>query len=195
MRFQIIVCHPLAHSYTHALADTVARALRAGGHAVATTDLYCEGFEPAMTPQERQSYFQPPYASASVDMHIERLRRAEGIVLCFPQWWYSMPAMLKGYIERVWGPGIAFEHLAEGGIRPLLTHVRVFGVVTTYGSPWWVTRLWAGDPGRALLMRTIRPLCGPRARSFYLAHYDMDRSTVASRAAFLDRVHTRVARI
>ncbi len=195
MRYLIIYCHPLRDSYTHALSDGVAQALQASGHAVEITDLYREGFEPAMTAHERQSYFRPPYDYAAVAVHVERLRRAEGIVLCFPQWWYSMPAMLKGYIERVWGPGIAFEHLAHGGIRPRLTHIRVFGVVTTYGSPWWVTRLWAGDPARALLMRTIKPLCGRRVRSFYLAYYDMDRSTAVSRAAFLDRVRRRIARL
>ena len=94
-----------------------------------------------------------------------------------------MPAMLKGYFDRVWGPGIAFAHDPAGGrIRPLLTHIRVFGVVTSYGSPWWVTRLVAGDPGRKVLMRALKPMCGPRVRSFYLAHYDMDRSTPASTA-------------
>lgn len=195
MRYQIIVCRPLRDSYAHALAGAAAQALAARGHSVEVVDLYDEGFEPALTARERQSYFQPPYDTASVAPYVERLRRAEAIVFCFPQWWYSMPAMLKGYIERVWGPGIAFEHLAGGGIRPLLTHIRVFGVITTYGSPWWVTRLWAGDPGRALMMRTLKPLCGARVQSFYLARYDMDRSTAASRAAFLDRVRTYVARL
>lgn len=195
MRYLIICCHPLRDSYTHALSDAVAQALQGSGHAVEVIDLYREGFEPAMTAHEWQSYFRPPYDYAAVAVHVERLRRAEGIVFCFPQWWYSMPAMLKGYIDRVWGPGIAFEHLPQGGIRPLLTHIRVFGVVTTYGSPWWVTTFWAADPGRALLMRTIRPLCARRAQTFYLAHYDMDRSTVASRARFLQRIHTRIARL
>lgn len=195
MRFQIVVCHPLRDSYAHALAGAAAQALTANGHGVELVDLYEENFEPALTARERQSYFQLPYDTASLVRYVEALRRAEGIVFCFPQWWYSMPAMLKGYIERVWAPGVAFEHQAEGGIRPLLTHVRVFGVITTYGSPWWVTRLWAGDPCRALMMRTLRPLCGRRVRSFYLAQYDLDRSTAASRAAFLERVRARAARL
>ncbi len=107
-----------------------------------------------------------------------------------------MPAMLKGYFDRVWGPGIAFEHDRAGGrIRPLLTHIKLFGVVTSYGSPWWLVRWIAGDPGRKVLMRGLRPMCGLRATAFYLAHYDMDRSTPSSRAAFLARVRARVARI
>ena len=68
-------------------------------------------------------------------------------------------------------------------------------MVTSYGSPWWVTRLVAGDPGRKVLMRALKPMCGPRVRSFYLAHYDMDRSTPASRQAFLERVRAVVSGI
>ena len=105
-----------------------------------------------------------------------------------------MPAMLKGYFDRVWAPGTAFTHDLEGGrIKPLLTNVKLFGVVTTYGSPWWLVRFYAGDPGRKVLMRALKPMCGSGVRSFYLAHYDMDRSTPASRAKFLDTVKARVA--
>jgi NAD(P)H dehydrogenase (quinone) len=107
-----------------------------------------------------------------------------------------MPAVLKGYFDRVWAPGIAFEHNRAGGsIRPLLTHIKVFGVVTTYGSPWWIVRLVAGDPGRKVLMRGLKPMCGRRVRSFFLAQYDLDRATLEARTAFIARVRTRIGRI
>jgi NAD(P)H dehydrogenase (quinone) len=67
-----------------------------------------------------------------------------------------MPAMLKGYFDRVWAP------------------------VTTYGAPWWITRLIASDPGRKVLMRALKPMCGRHVRSFFLAQYDVDRSTPLS---------------
>ncbi len=104
--------------------------------------------------------------------------------------------MLKGYFDRVWAPGIAFEHdLTKGYIRPLLTHIKLFGVVTTYGSPWWITRVVAGDPGRKVLMRALKPMCGRQIHSFFLAQYDLDRSTPAARTAFIARVRARVAEI
>ena len=107
-----------------------------------------------------------------------------------------MPAILKGYVDRVWGPGIAFAPDAAGGrILPLLRNVRLFGVVTSYGSPWWFARLVAGDPGRKVMLRALRPLCARGAETFYLAHYDMDRSTPKSRQAFLARVEARLRRI
>ena len=189
MHLQVVHCHPLTDSYSHALAAAIVTTLEARGHSVTATDLYRDRFDPVMRPPERASYYQPPYDGAAVAAYIDLLRRVDGLIFCFPQWWFGMPAVLKGYFDRVWGPGIAFSHdLASGRIRPLLTNIRVFGVVTTYGSPWWLTRFYAGDPGRKVLLRALKPMCGGEVRSFYLAQYRMDHATEASRRAFLDRV-------
>lgn len=193
MQFQVVHCHPLADSYSHALAAAVVEELEQRGHDVTTTDLYRDGFDPAMNAVERRSYYQPAYEGAAVAEYIELLRRVDGVIFCFPQWWFGAPAMLKGYFDRVWAPGVAFTHdLAGARLKPLLRNIKVFGVVTSYGSPWWVTRMVAGDPGRKVLMRALKPMCGAGVRSFYLAHYDMDRSTAATRQAFLDRVRRAV---
>ena len=193
MLIQVVHSHPLEDSYNHALFKTIVETLQ-HRHEVIATDLYREQFSPAMTEAERRSYYHGPYAEEAVSRFIEQLRRADGIIFCFPHWWFSMPAMLKGYFDRVWAPGTAYAHdLAGGRIKPLLTHIRLFGVVTSYGSPWWLTRMVMQDPGRKVLFRALKPMCGPRVRSFYLAHYDMDRSTPASRSAFIERVRARVA--
>ncbi len=68
-------------------------------------------------------------------------------------------------------------------------------MVTSFGSPWWLTRIVMQDPGRKVLFRALKPMCGSGVRSFYLAHYDMDRSTPASRSAFMERVRARVSDI
>jgi len=193
--FQVIHAHPLADSYNHALFRTVVETLELRGHQVIATDLYREGFDPLMTADERRTYLAADYDSSAVMSYAEILQRVDGIVFCFPQWWFGMPAVLKGYFDRVWVPGVAFEHdLAHGRLKPLLSNVKVFGVVTSYGSPWWIARLYAGDPGRKALLRALKPMCS-RASSFYLAHYAMDQSTTATRAAFLEKVKSRIARL
>jgi putative NADPH-quinone reductase len=107
-----------------------------------------------------------------------------------------MPAMLKGWVDRVWGPGTAFVYDSKDGhLRPNLHNIKLFGVVTSYGSSWWIVRVFAGDAGRKVLMRGMKPLCAKDAQSFYLAHYGMDASTPASREAFLEKVRRRIARI
>jgi NAD(P)H dehydrogenase (quinone) len=161
MLIQIVHCHPLTESYNHALFQTIVAALEQNGHEVATTDLYRERFDPVMSPDERRSYYEASYDNAGVSAGAALLRRTDGIIFCFPHRWFSMPPMLKGYFDRVWAPGIAFEcDRARGRIQPLLTHIKLFGAVTTYGSPWWITRLVAGDPGRKVLMRALKPMCG-----------------------------------
>ena len=168
MHFQVVQCHPLADSYSHALTGAIAEALQQRGHQVTVTDLYRDGFDPVMSVAERRSYYEPAYDGAAVARYTDVLRRIDGIVFCFPHWWFSMPAMLKGYFDRVWAPGIAFTHdLAGARLIPLLCNIKIFGVVTSYGSPWWITRLVAGDPGRKVMMRALRPMCGLRARSFF----------------------------
>jgi putative NADPH-quinone reductase len=197
MLVQVVHCHPLAQSFNHALFQAIVETLRQRGHEVIATDLYREGFSPALTGAERGRYFEPGYvAGADVAAQIDALKRVDAIIFCFPHWWFSMPALLKGYFDRVWAPGVAFQHdLAGGRITPLLTHIKHFGVVTSYGSPWWLTRLVAGDPGCKVLMRALKPMCGRGVRSFYLAQYDMDRATQAQRQAFLERVRRVVGRL
>jgi NAD(P)H dehydrogenase (quinone) len=196
LRIQVVHGHPLNDSYNAALFQRITDTLRAGGHQVFATDLYREKFGPTLSPAERRSYFDLPYDDSAVASYTETLRSADGIVFCFPHWWFSMPAIVKGYFDRVWGPGIAFAHDQAGGrIVPKLTNIKLFGVVTSYGSPWWLVKFYAGDPGRKVLMRGLRPMCHPKAETFYLTHYDMDRSTAETRAAFLEKVAARLRRI
>lgn len=196
MRVQVVHAHPRDDSYNHALFRAMVDSLTAAGHQVTATDLYRSGFVPAMRPEERATYYAPPYDESQVAELAHELRRAEAFIACFPHWWFAMPAMMKGYFDRVWGPGIAFDHDPAGGrIRPLLTGLKLFGVVTSYGAPWWLVRLAMGDPGRKVLLRALKTACAPQAKSFWLAHYDMDRSTPESRMAFIETVRARVARL
>ena len=196
MRIQVVHCHPLTGGYNHALYGAIVETLRRNGHDVVATDLYREGFQPAMTERERATYMEEGYDRSAVAGYCETLKSVEGLILCFPHWWFSMPAMLKGWVDRVWGPGIAFDYdPADHHLAPALHNIKLFGVVTSYGSPWWIVTLFAGNAGKKVLMRGMKPLCAKDVRSFYLAHYGMDASTPRSRQAFLDKVRARIARI
>ena len=99
---------------------------------------------------------------AGVADHVARLKAADAIVLCFPTWWYGMPAILKGYFDRVWTNEVAFTLPPGGGaIRPALTNITKFWVVTTYGSPWWLMTLVLRHPGPRRAARRPRPVMRP----------------------------------
>jgi len=196
MRIQVIHCHPLDDSFNHALFRGIVETLRNNGHDVVATDLYREGFQPAMTEAERRTYMGNGYDDSAITRYVETLTSVDGVIFCFPHWWFSMPAMLKGYVDRVWGPGTAFVYDAtDNHLVPNLHNIRLLGVVTTFGTPWWVVRLYAGDPGRKVFRRGLHPMCARRVSTFWLAHYGMDRSSRRSRERFLERVKTRLAAV
>jgi putative NADPH-quinone reductase len=112
-------------------------------------------------------------------------------VLVFPVWNFGFPAILKGFLDRVFLPGVSF-HLENGLAQPNLTHLRCLMAVTTYGAPWW-RALLIGDPPRKSVMRMLRVLVAPRAHRRYLALHDMNRQTEAGRAAFLRKVERAMA--
>lgn len=189
MRILLIYAHPVEGSFSSHLRDVALQALEQSGHQVQITDLYAENFPPALSRQERLNYDNTDANMADISTHVERLRWAEGLVLVFPTWWYGMPAILKGYFDRVWVPGVAFELGASAGaLRPRLQHIRVLAVVTTYGAPWWFNRLFMGDPCRRVLKRGLAALLSPKARRIYLAQYGMDKATEESRRRFSAKV-------
>src|SRR4051794_19140512 len=118
MQIQVVHCHPLTGSYDHALFSAIVETLEKGGHQVIATDLYREGFAPAMTEQERRTYMGNDYDTSAVAQYVETLKKVDGVILCYPHWWFSMPAMLKGWVDRVWGPGIAFTYAPGGQLQP-----------------------------------------------------------------------------
>lgn len=195
MRVLVVYAHPLADSFAAALHRAVLAALRQAGHAVDDCDLYAEGFDPVLTAAERRAYNAPEPELSAVAEHVARLKAADALVLCFPTWWYGMPAILKGYFDRVWAKDVAFT-LPEGGgaIRPALFNIKKFWVVTTYGSPWWLVKLVLRDPVRAVLLGGLARLCGSGVETRFLALYNIDGATPARCAAFLAKVERAVAR-
>ena len=127
--------------------------------------------------------------------HIAHLRWAEGLVFVYPTWWYGLPAMLKGWLDRVWAPGVAFSMPEPNTkIGPLMTHIRLLGVITTCGAPMWWSHV-VGHPGRRTITRGIRALCARRCRTFFMAHYLMDSSTDDSRQRHLAVVAARMDKL
>jgi len=196
MRILLVLAHPLEDSFAAAVAQTARDALVANGHAVDWLDLYREGFDPRLAPAERAGYFDAPYDASAVAPLVERLQAAEGLVLVFPQWWFGFPAILKGWFDRVFAPGVAFAHDPAGGrILPRLGNIRHFHALTTTGSPWWIVKLVMGDPVRRVLRRAIAPMCAKGLRFGMTALHDMDRATQAQREAHLARVRRVMGRV
>lgn len=190
MRCLVVYCHPLPDSYGAALNATALEALRAAGHEVHHLDLYALNFDPVLGPAERRSYLNDTARNIdAVAEHVNALRWAEALIVIYPTWMYGPPAMLKGWLDRVMLPGVAFT---LGGhplipIRGALHNIRTFVGITTSGAPWWWLRV-IGDPGRSLFMRGLRPLFAKRCHARWLQLHAMNYQSQRHRQKFLTRV-------
>lgn len=194
MKILVVFCHPVRDSFAGAILDRCIADLGCAGHEVTVKDLYAEGFNPVMSADERRAYEDPPANQQQVAGEIAALREARGLLLIYPTWWYGLPAMLKGWFERAWLPGVAFNLDPQRGISTHgLQAIDRLMVVTTFGAPRWFNRLWMGDPGRKVVLRGFRPLLARRCRSAWAAIYAMDQSTPARRARFLQHVSRKLA--
>ena len=186
MRVLVLYAHPVETSFQGALHRAVVAALTAAGHSVDDCDLYAENFDPALSRQERLDYHDTSINQRAVEDYVRRVKQAEAMVLVFPVWNFGYPAILKGFFDRVFLPGVSFDLTSDGNVIGLLTHIRKLAAVTTYGGTRFRAIL-AGDPPRKAVKRVLWGQTSPRTKVTYLAYYDMNRSTDASRAKFLTR--------
>jgi len=196
MRALVVYCHPREGSFTSAVRDLVISKLEAAGAEIRLTDLYRRGFAPCLTADELACYEDESCNQALVQSDCDDLKWCDTLIFVYPTWWYGLPAMLKGWLDRVMVPGVAFTMpKAEGEtIGPGLTHITRLGVFTTCGASFWLTR-FIGAPGRRTLIRGVGILCAKRKRTAFAAHYLMDSSTPESRARHLARVDRQMNRL
>src|SRR5579872_2545412 len=192
MRVLVLFAHPLETSFGAALHREVVATLKARGHEVDDCDLNAEGFDPVLTRQDRIEYHDPSVNRARVAPYVDRLLAAEALVLVFPVWNYGYPAILKGFFDRVFLPGVSFT-LENGILKPTLDNIGKLAAVTTYGGSRWLTILM-GDPPRRNFQRSLRQNIRPGAPAHYLALYDMNRANQARCTRFLARVRDVMGR-
>ena len=194
MRILVVYCHPVPESFCAALRDTSVQTLTESGHDVHLLDLYAEGFDPVMSAAERRVYNDVAPDDPVLKKHGELIHWANAILFVYPTWWYGLPAMLKGWLERVWAKDVAFTLTPpDGALKPLMTHIEKVAIVTTCGASRWLSFL-VGQPGRKTILRGLRTLCAVTCRTMYMAHYDMDASTPASRGRYLRDVRRKLER-
>ena len=197
MKILLVYCHPVPTSFNAAIFTKARETLERAGHDLHIIDLYAENFSPVLTRAEREVYNDhPEQLEAKMPGHIAALRWAEGMVFVFPTWMYGPPAMLKGWLERTWLPGVTFEIAKKKGerTRPLMQHIRRLVVVTTSGSPaWWMFVI--RNPGKSLFTRGLRACFNKACKTTWLQLYNMNCVTAGDREKFLGKVERALERL
>jgi putative NADPH-quinone reductase len=142
MKTLIIYYHPYEGSYCHSILGAVKTGLKKGGHACKVIDLDIDGFDPVMRGKDLKAFGEAgrgeDILTTDVDPIVlrykKRLEWAERIVMIFPIWWMTMPAMMKGFIDKVIFPGVAYD--MEGGrLKSRLKNLRQVTVISTMNTP------------------------------------------------------------
>lgn len=160
MNVSVILAHPVQGSFNHAIANAAVTVLKDNGHEITFHDLYAERFDPVLPSGEITKNAALP---GDIKKHCEELAHAEGIVIIHPNWWGQPPAILKGWIDRVIRPGLAYE-FKEGdsgeGVPCGLLKVRAALVFNTSNTREDREREVFGDPLETIWQNCVFGLCG-----------------------------------
>lgn len=194
MKVSVILAHPSEGSFNSALARACVAALRKNGHTVSFHDLYRERFDPVLPAKERRKNVRLP---ALVARHCREIAAAEGLVLVHPNWWGEPPAILKGWVDRVLRPGVAYDFPPgpEGaaGLPIELLKVRCCLVLNTSDTPREREEKELGDPLQTIWKNTLA-FCGVRNYHRFMYRVIVT-STPAQRERWLADARSRITRL
>lgn len=191
MNISMILAHPDPGSFNHAIAKAAYEQARANGHTVFFHDLYAEHFDPLLLKTEMPKDTLLP---SVIDRHCTEICKADGIVIIHPNWWGQPPAILKGWIDRVIRPGVAYEFLENDsgeGVPNGLLKAQAALVFNTSNTESTREQKVFGDPLETIWKNCIFGLCG--VTNVYRRMFGvMVTSTEAERKAWLDEVRSRI---
>jgi NAD(P)H dehydrogenase (quinone) len=192
MRVLYVYCHPLPESFHAAIRDGALQGLQKAKHSVDLLDLYAEGFDPVLSADARRRYHDTDRNRQGLEQYVSRLLSADALVLQFPTWSFGPPAMLKGFLDRMFMPGVAFDLSDPSHVRPILHNITKMAGIVTYGRPWH-NALYMGNPPRKIVKRYVPSFIKKGAPVSYHALYHMNVATKEKRKWFIDKVSAAMA--
>lgn len=187
MKISLILAHPDPNSFNHAIAQTAVEALKKNGHKIFFHDLYQETFDPLLPAEE---ILKDAVLAPDIQRHCEEIANADGIIIVHPNWWGQPPAILKGWVDRVIRPGVAYEFLegdsGEGVPRGLLKAQTAL-IYNTSNTEAQREKNIFGDPLEMIWKNCVFSLCG--VNNFHRRMFNVIvTSTAKQRKNWLDSV-------
>ena len=146
-----------------------------------------------LSAEGRRHYHDESVNQRGLEPLVARLKAAEALVLQFPTWCFGPPAMLKGFFDRLFMPGVAFDLKNPARVAPMLGNIRKIAGIVTYGRPR-LTALYMGDPPRKIVTRYVKWFAARGAQVEYHALYHLNIATLEQRQRFVRRVGAAMAK-
>jgi NAD(P)H dehydrogenase (quinone) len=193
MNALVVYSHPVEGSFCSAMRDAAIQGLTAAGHTVHLVDLAADNFDPVMSHDEWNVYSSGSgEIPRGLERYVELVKKSDIFVFVYPTWWSGLPAQLKGWLERVMVPGVAFQLNDKNKLRPVLTHVKHVYVLSTFGSPKPYVR-FINNNGRRILVRAFRMSGSWKMRTTTLSLHTLDACSNSDRRDFLGRIEKKLS--
>ena len=187
MTTTIIYAHPYEKSFNHAILERVQELLRAKGETYKLIDLYKDGFNPVYTKEEPALFNQGEALDPLVKQYQEILVNTRRLIFIFPIWWADMPAIVKGYLDKVLLKTFAYVENPSTGLLQGLLNIDEAMVISTSTAPTFYLRYFCGNTiGGAMLGHTLKGVGAKRRRWVNCAR--ANKTTDAKRKAFLEEL-------
>ncbi|WP_027701270.1 NAD(P)H-dependent oxidoreductase [Metaclostridioides mangenotii] len=149
----IILAHPWHGSFNKSILDTIIKRLEKNNKYYTLIDLNKDNFNPVLTESELALYSRGEHKDPLVEKYQKILKETEELIIIFPIWWFDVPAILKGFLDKVMLKDFAYIETSTG-LKGLLTNIKKTTVITTSNSPKWYLKYFAGNPIKGLLIKT-----------------------------------------
>lgn len=191
MRVAIVFNHPYEKSYCSAILEAVTTGLQKGKHHVDLIHLDNDNFNPVMSKEDLKAFIDHSPIDPQVIDYTNRLKNADHLIFIFPIWWDLMPAMTKGFIDRVLSPGIVYDHHPRGfGLIPLLKNLKGVTIITTMNKPRIMYSLLIGNLIRKAMLRSVFKTMGYKNLS-WISHNMVKSVTHKKRVKWLNDLEKR----
>ena len=190
MNVLIIHTHPNPNSFNHAILEQVEQGLKDGNHSYTVIDLYADNFNPVLV-YNAQIKRRDLVNDEETAHYRELIKQADHLIFIYPIWWYGAPAMLKGFIDRVFVSGFAYT--STGKLPKGLFTDKSAWVIYTIDSPSWFVKLFRKSIEWKVMKKAVLNFCGVKnIKRTMLA--DVKNSNLAGRQKWLELIY-RQARI
>lgn len=195
MRTVIVFNHPYEGSFGNAILNAVTKGLKGANHEIDLMHLDNDRFNPVMSKADLKGFVEHKPVDPQVIDYNERLEKADHLIFIFPIWWDLMPAMTKGFVDRVLTPGVVYDHHPRGfGLVPLLKNLKGVTVITTMNKPKIMYSLLIGNLIRKAMIKSVFKTMG--YKNLKWISYNMVKSvSQEKRVKWLTDIEIRFSKI
>jgi len=184
----VIYCHPWKHSFNHAVLENIVENLQNKGIDYKVIDLYSDHFNPIYDEEEMRLFHFGKTHDPLVEEYLDDLKNSSGLIFITPVWWNDIPAMLKGFIDKVMKEGPGLSHVVtKTGIKGLLTNLSSAYVLTTSTSPTFYLKLFCGNAIKKIFVKNTLKQIGVK-KTTWINFGNISNSKLINRTKYLNKI-------